>query len=59
MHSLVSLMSNCWNLPSGVQGKSRRPKIDSYKQDEEREDRNGLYLGGSCSVSIDNSTIFF
>ena len=58
MHSLMSLTSNCWNLPSGVQGKARRPKIDSYKQ-EEREDRNDLYLGGSCSVSIDNSTIFF
>ena len=39
-------------------GRSRRPKTDSYKQEEGREDRNDLYLGGSCSVSIYNSTIF-
>ena len=38
-------------------GRSRRPKTDSYKQ-EGREDRNNLYLGGSCLVSIYNSTIF-
>ena len=30
LHSLLPLTSNCWNLPFGTQGRSRRRKVFSY-----------------------------
>ena len=31
LHSLISLVGNCLNLPFGTQGRSRRLKSSSYK----------------------------
>ena len=54
LHSFPPLISNCLHLPFGIQGKSRKLKLFSYKQvtgDTERL----LYPGGPhslCLVSV-------
>ena len=55
LHSLTFLLSNCWNLPSGTQGRSRKlRKLISYKQETGRGEGTTQYPRGpqgSCLVS--------
>ena len=57
LHSLPSLISDCLNLPFGIQGRSRRLKPFSYKQEIGDTERLSC-LGGSHRVLLGFSPPF-